>query len=236
MEQALPQEIDLSTRGFAGAYLEVSPASYPRLRVSRGCLSANGEIALGYLDLGYRSHPADPRWQWLLGPSGQVGAFPAPASAYGDLGILVWHPDWGVPAALRGCLPGQAPASVASPAHHGQYRGRPRGQAWPADPGYGRRRQPTKPNLLEAAGPPSDFGRCPIPGGTAEDSLQHQVLSLIGGLAFKPDLYVVSESGIVEPLGSMDTSEATVLLTYIESNWDGQYGSRPLIIPTSLSS
>ena len=36
------------------ACLKASPDGCPRLRVSGGFLSLNGEIALGYLELGYR--------------------------------------------------------------------------------------------------------------------------------------------------------------------------------------
>jgi len=54
---------------FAVEYLEVEPDGCPRLRVPGGLLSANGEIALGYHELGYRPIPLiqDSNGSWIPG-------------------------------------------------------------------------------------------------------------------------------------------------------------------------
>jgi hypothetical protein len=64
--QSLAQEIDLSP-GTSPACPEVSPGGCPRLRVPGRSLSLNGEIALGYLALGYRPIPLiqDDNGSWI---------------------------------------------------------------------------------------------------------------------------------------------------------------------------
>ena len=65
MGQSLPQEIDLSPET-SPACLEVTPDGCPWLRGPDGLLPLNGEVALGYLQLGYWPIPIvrrrDNRW------------------------------------------------------------------------------------------------------------------------------------------------------------------------------
>lgn len=67
MGESLPQEIDLSTQTSPEACLEVSPDGCPRLSIAGGLLPSNGQIVLGYPDLGDRPIPliSDKNGTWV---------------------------------------------------------------------------------------------------------------------------------------------------------------------------